>query len=59
MLLCEDSPLLDVIQELDSGLFLKHEVKLVRLFKIIHKLDDALLTLILMEEVNFIEVCFS
>ena len=55
LLLREDSPLLDVVQKLTSGHFLKHQVKLVRLFKILDKLDDVLVTLTSMEEVNLLE----
>ena len=55
LLLSEDSPLLDVVQKLASRYFLKHQVKLVCLIKILDKLDDVLVTLTSMEEVNLLE----
>ena len=55
LLLGETFPLLNVIQKLTSGNFLKDQIEFVVLFKILHQLDDVLMALTSMEQINLLE----
>ena len=55
LLLSEASPPLDVVQQLASSNLLKHQVELVRLFKVLHQLDNVFVTLTSVEQINLLE----
>ena len=55
LLLGEELPLLDVIQELATGHLLEDQVEAVRLLKVLDQLDDVIVALDVVEEVDLLE----
>ena len=55
LLLGEELPSLDVIQELATGHLLEDQVEAVRLLEVLDQLDDVLVALDVVEEVDLLE----